>query len=168
MGVGTTLTNKKAAVKTPRMIRLIAAVLIALPGMAAPSLAAPSLAAAEQNVTVQKPWMRYLLPSVPAAGYLTLRNNGGTDVVLTGAASPACGMLMLHKSQDSSGMAMMMEVPSVTVPAHGSVTFAPGGYHLMCMQPAMKIGETVNVTLMFQDGSKLAAGLPVYGPQGSP
>jgi copper(I)-binding protein len=77
-------------------------------------------------------------------------------------------MLMLHKSQDSSGMAMMMDVPSVTVPAHGSVTFAPGGYHLMCMQPSMKIGETVNVTLMFQDGSKLAAALPVFGPQGSP
>jgi copper(I)-binding protein len=48
------------------------------------------------------------------------------------------------------------------------VTFAPGGYHLMCMQPSMKIGETVNVTLMFQDGSKLAAALPVFGPQGSP
>jgi len=152
------LTDKSAAVKTPRMIRFIAAIIIAL----------PSLAAAEQNVTVEKPWMRYLLPSVPAAGYLTLRNNGGTDEVLTGAASPACGMLMLHKSQDSSGMAMMMDVPSVTVPAHGSVTFAPGGYHLMCMQPAMKIGETVNITLIFQDGSKLPAALPVYGPQGSP
>jgi copper(I)-binding protein len=140
------------------MIRYIAAIIIALPGMAA----------AQQNVTVEKPWMRYLLPSVPAAGYLTLHNNGGADVVLTGAASPACGMLMLHKSEDSSGMAMMMEVPSVTVPAHGSVTFAPGGYHLMCMQPSMKVGGTVNVTLKFQDGSKLAAALPVYGPQGSP
>jgi len=140
------------------MIRIIATIFIAL----------PSLAAAEQNITVAKPWMRYLLPSVPAAGYLTLQNNGGADVVLTGASSPACGMLMLHKSQDSSGMAMMMDVPSVTIPAHGSITFAPGGYHLMCMQPTMKIGEIVNITLLFQDGSKLPAALPVYGPQGSP
>ncbi len=119
-------------------------------------------------MTVEKPWMRYLLPSVPAAGYLTLENNGGADVVLTGAESPACGMLMLHKSEDSSGMSMMMDVPNVTIPAHGSVTLAPGGYHLMCMAPRMKIGETVNITLLFQDGSKLSAALPVYGPQGGP
>jgi copper(I)-binding protein len=140
------------------MIRFIAAMLVALPG----------LAAAQQNMTVEKPWMRYLLPSVPAAGYLTLENNGGADVVLTGAESPACGMLMLHKSEDSSGMSMMMDVPGVTIPAHGSVTLAPGGYHLMCMAPRMKIGETVNITLLFQDGSKLPAALPVYGPQGGP
>lgn len=140
------------------MIRFITAALIALPG----------IAAAQQSVTVEKPWMRYLLPSVPAAGYLTLHNNSAADVLLTGAASPACGMLMLHKSEDTSGMAMMMDVPSITIPAHGSVTFAPGGYHLMCMQPSMKRGETVNITLIFQDGSKLPAALPVYGPQGAP
>ncbi len=28
-----------------------------------------------------------------------------------------------------------MMVKQVTVPAHGAVSFSPGGYHLMCMQP---------------------------------
>jgi copper(I)-binding protein len=151
-----------------RPVQLMMKVMIKSCRIAAALVVLPSLAAAQQTVTVQKPWMRYLLPSVPAAGYLTLRNDGGADVVLTGAASPACGMLMLHKSEDSSGMAMMMEVPAVTVPAHGSVSFAPGGYHLMCMTPRMKIGQTVNITLIFKDGSKLPAALPVYGPQGAP
>jgi copper(I)-binding protein len=124
--------------------------------------------AAAQSVSVQKPWVRYLLPSVPAAGYMVLQNNGDADLVLTGAASPACGMLMLHKSQDSSGMAMMMDVPNVTIPAHGSVTLAPGGYHLMCMQPNMKLGDTVTMTLSFKDGANIAVAAPVYGAQGAP
>jgi periplasmic copper chaperone A len=124
--------------------------------------------AAGPAVTVTKPWMRYLLPSLPAAGYMTLRNSGNTDAVLTAAASPGCGMLMLHKSQDDSGMAMMMELQTITIPANGSVTFAPGGYHLMCMQPKMKIGDQLPVTLSFQDGSTLQTTMPVYGAQNAP
>jgi copper(I)-binding protein len=130
--------------------------------------AAPALAAAATPVTVSKPWMRYLLPSIPAAGYMVLNNTGPADETLTAAASPACGMLMLHKSQDSSGMAMMMDVPSITIPAHGSVTFAPGGYHLMCMSPSMQLGEKIPITLSFQDGDKLYLSAPVYGAQTSP
>jgi copper(I)-binding protein len=136
--------------------------LLAMTGLLIPS------AAAAQSVTVEKPWVRYLLPSVPAAGYMVLENHGDSDVMVTGASSPACGMLMLHKSEDSSGMAMMIDVPDVTVPAHGSVTFAPGGYHLMCMQPSMKIGDTVKMTLMFQGGARVVVAAPVYGAQGSP
>jgi hypothetical protein len=128
----------------------------------APAFAAPP------GVTASKPWMRYLLPNLPAGGYLVLQNTSDTPAVITGASSPACGMLMLHQTEDTSGMAMMMSVPSVTVPAHGSVSFAPGGYHLMCMQPVMKPGTTVQVTLSFQDGSTLAVAMPVYGATGAP
>jgi len=120
------------------------------------------------SVTASKPWIRYLLPSIPAGGYMTLHNSGTADAILTSAASPDCEMLMLHKSSDSSGMAMMMDVQTVTVPANGSVTFAPGGYHLMCMQPKMTLGERVPVSLTFQDGSTLLLTMPVYGPTTSP
>ena len=124
--------------------------------------------AAPPELTVVKPWMRYLLPHIPAAAYMVLQNPGAAEVVVTGAASPACGMLMLHKSTDASGMAMMMDVPSLTVPAHGSVALAPGGYHLMCLQPTMKLGEQVPVTLSLRDGSTVTAHLPVYGAQNAP
>jgi copper(I)-binding protein len=108
--------------------------------------------------------MRYLLPNLPAGGYMVLHNAGDSDAVIVAARSPACGSLMLHESQDSSGMSMMMDVPRVTVPAHGQVAFAPGGYHLMCMQPAMKPGQSVMVTL----SSSLAVDMPVYGATGRP
>ena len=124
--------------------------------------------AATPNIIIAKPWIRYLLPNIPAAGYMVVQNTGDTDVELTGAASPDCGMLMLHKSQIDSGMAMMMDVQTVTVPAHGSVTFAPGGYHLMCMQPRMKLGDHIPVTLSFQGGTTISTTMPVYGAQSSP
>jgi copper(I)-binding protein len=131
-------------------------------------LLAPSLALAGTPLTVSKPWMRYLLPSIPAAGYMVLQNGGDADVMVTGARSPACGMLMLHKSKDNSGIAMMMDVPSITVPAHRSLALAPGGYHLMCMQPVMKAGDKVMAVLTLADGSVVNVTLPVYGAQGSP
>ena len=54
------------------------------------------------------------------------------------------------------------------MPAGGSVTFAPAGYHLMCMKPtaAVKPGGTVPVTLTFKDGGTLTGDFPVRGPGG--
>ena len=133
----------------------LAAVLLLLPA-----------AAQAGGVTATDGWMRYLLPSLPAAGYLTLRNDTAAPVVLDGAASPACGTLMLHESKDDSGMATMMDVPALTIPPGGSVSFAPGGYHLMCMQPRMKVRDKVAVTLRFAGGAMLAVTLPVHGASG--
>jgi len=128
----------------------------------------PALAGQAGDITVQQPWMRYLLPSLPAGGYLTLVNNSDYPAVLTGASAAACAALMLHQSMNMGGTAMMMPVASVPVPAHGQAELVEGGYHLMCMAPKMKIGETVAVTLDFADGSTLVANLPVYGATGAP
>jgi copper(I)-binding protein len=135
------------------------------------ALAAAPLAAAAgapPGLSVQSPWMRYLLPSTPAAGYFTLVNNSDTPILLAGAASPACYLTTLHDSSETSGMALMTAVPSITIPAHGSLSFTPGGYHLMCDQPVMKPGDKVNVTLGFADGSSVAVTMPVYGAEGPP
>jgi hypothetical protein len=122
-------------------------------------------AAAAAGVTVEKPWMRFIIKSRPAAGYFTLRNNTGSAVDLTGASSSACGMVMLHQSQEENGVEKMQPVKSITVPAHGTVRFAPGGYHLMCMSPgsSMKVGADVPVTLKFADGNPITAQFPVKG-----
>jgi periplasmic copper chaperone A len=49
-----------------------------------------------------------------------------------------------------------------------AVRFAPGGYHLMCMQPAaaMRPGKTVAVTLDFAGGETLSAPFPVRNATG--
>jgi periplasmic copper chaperone A len=124
--------------------------------------------AAEQGIAVHDPWMRTVIPSRPAAGYFTLSNGSDKPVALVGAASPACGMLMLHQSIQESGQDRMVMVKSIPVPAHGEVKFAPGGYHLMCMSPsnAVSPGNSVSVELRFEDGGTVTANFPVRGATG--
>jgi hypothetical protein len=128
-------------------------------------LASPAFAA---DVTISDGWFRALPAGLPAGGYMMLHNAGTADAVLTGASSPACGMVMLHKSSDTGGMSRMERVKSVTVPAGGSVVFKPGGYHLMCMHPstALTPGATVPVTLIFADVSRAHADFAVKNAKG--
>jgi copper(I)-binding protein len=112
--------------------------------------------------------MRLIIASRPAAGYFTLRNDTDGAVELIGASSPACGSIMLHQSRTVRGVDQMLPVKSISVPAHGTVRFAPGGYHLMCMSPGstMKVGVSVAVTLKFAGGQTATAAFPVEGPAG--
>lgn len=122
----------------------------------------------ETGLALSDPWFRLVMPSLPAAGYFTLSNTGATRKTLIGAASPACGMLMLHRSVDQGGQERMVEVASVPVPAQGKVSLEPGGYHLMCMSPkaAMRPGQSVPVTLRFAGGGSLTASFPVRNATG--
>jgi len=66
-------------------------------------------------------------------------------------------MLMLHRSENVGGTMRMDDVSSVEVAPGATLKFAPGGYHLMCMDPspALKPGARVAVTLSFVDGTKV-------------
>ena len=134
---------------------------------AALMLAATGIAAAA-GLSIEKPWMRLIIKARPAAGYFTVKNDTDKPVDLTGAASPACGMVMLHQSVEVNGVGKMLMVKSVKVPAHGQLSFAPGGYHLMCMQPkdSMTVGKSVPMTLKFAGGIALTAPFPVKGAGG--
>jgi copper(I)-binding protein len=132
------------------------------------SLAAFAAPAFAGDLTVSGAWFRALPTGLPAGGYFTIKNSGGKNVVLTSAQSDSCGMTMLHKTVDTGGMSRMDMVQSVVVPAHGSFAFAPGGYHIMCMEPSpeMSPGSNVNVTLHFADGTKMDVKFDVKGADG--
>jgi periplasmic copper chaperone A len=122
----------------------------------------------EHGLELSGAYMQTTIPSVPAAGYFTLKNNGDVDRVLVEASSPACESIMMHKSESVGGVEKMRMVDSIPVPAHQSVTFAPGGFHLMCMSPAesMKPGISVPATLTFEGGISLTSDFPVRSAEG--
>jgi hypothetical protein len=128
------------------------------------AVAAPAAPA----VRIENPWIRALPGTVPSGGYFVLHNEGKTAITLTGAASPACGMLMLHVSENKGGMSAMRGVTSVDVAPGATLRFEPGSYHLMCMdaKPAIKPGATVPVTLGFKDGEKLTVNFAVRNATG--
>jgi copper(I)-binding protein len=110
---------------------------------------------AKNEIKVTQAWIRVLPANLPAGAYATLRNDGDTDKRLIGASSPVYARIMLHRSTRAHGMSQMHAVKQLAVPAHGNVKLAPGGYHLMLMQPnhAVKPGDRVPIMLKFADGS---------------
>ena len=128
------------------------------------------VSANDAGLVLSDAYLRTIIPSRPAAGYFTLANNGSVDQTLVAASSPACGSVMLHKSVSENGVEKMLPVKSIAVPAHNSITFAPGGFHLMCMQPkaSVKPGGSVSMALKFKDGGIVAGTFPVRGVGANP
>ncbi len=126
----------------------------ALPLAALLLVAAGALAGGDGALTADGAWIRVLPGDLPAAGYVTLRNAGDTEMALTGARSSAYRRIMLHRSAGAGGMSGMVPVARLPVPAHGTARLAPGGYHLMLMDPVHPIapGRKVTLTLVFDGG----------------
>ena len=120
-------------------------------------LTAGAHAAAAAHIRASAAWIRVLPGALPAGGYLTLHNDGDQPVALTSASSEAYVHIMLHRSDMTGGMSRMTMVDALTVPAHGAVTLAPGGYHFMLMQARAPVqpGDKLVLTLKFADGSTL-------------
>jgi hypothetical protein len=75
------------------------------------------------------------------------------DTALVSASSPVAGVVEIHEMKMDGGVMKMSAVKSLAVPAGKGVELKPGGYHVMLMdlkQP-LKEGETVPVTLNFED-----------------
>jgi copper(I)-binding protein len=127
---------------------------------------ATSVSAAELRLT--DAWVRLLPGGAPSAGYFTLHNDGPVDVRLEGASSPDFGMAEMHRTMTDGGRTTMEPVDSAVVPAHGTLAFAPGGYHLMLMHPkaGLKPGDQATVALKLSGGRTLTAAFPVRGPAG--
>ncbi|NLP62487.1 copper chaperone PCu(A)C [Paraburkholderia sacchari] len=127
---------------------------------------APAAHAADAALTAQNAWVRWLPNDLPAAGYVTLKNDGDKPVDLVNVTSDDYGMVMLHQTVSNGSTQKMMMVHKATVPAHGTLSIAPGGYHLMLEHAKHKIapGDTVHVKLQFSDGATLDTPFAVKPP----
>ena len=112
---------------------------------------------------VSHAWIRWLPNNLPAAGYATIQNTSTTPIRLLSADSTGYASVMLHQSLQHDGVERMQMVDAMPIPAHGNAALAPGGYHLMLMQPQGTVipGDVVPVRLHFSDGSTVAADFKV-------
>jgi periplasmic copper chaperone A len=129
-------------------------------------LVASTAAASAAPFDVTDAWFRSLPGGVPAGGYFTAQNNSGREVAITGVQSGACGMLMMHQSSNKGGMSGMDMVEKVAVPPGGAVKFTPGSYHLMCVQPKMKIGAKAPVSFSLSNGTTVVVAFQVKNAAG--
>ncbi|MBO1418502.1 copper chaperone PCu(A)C [Streptomyces sp. FH025] len=92
------------------------------------------------------------------AGYLTVRNDGGSDQLVK-VSSPAAESVTMHRSTAST----MEQVNSLDVPAHGELELARGGTHLMIMgwQKAPALGDELELDLTFAKSGTISVKVPV-------
>jgi copper(I)-binding protein len=113
------------------------------------------LATADATLQVEDAWVREAPPNAHMmAAYMTLKNTGSGDAVLTQVDSPAFDHVMLHKSEVVDGVARMIHQSEIVIPAKGAVELKPGSFHLMMPAPEKRLveGDRVEFVLTFSNG----------------
>jgi hypothetical protein len=138
------------------------------PALALAISAAPALAQEFKagDIVVEKPWARATPKGAEVGGaYVTIQNKGATPDRLTGGKSDFA-TVEVHEMKSVNGVMEMRQVEGgLSIPAHGSVTLSPGGYHLMfthLTHPLTK-GESFKVTLDFEHAGPVEVEFPVAG-----
>jgi copper(I)-binding protein len=127
--------------------------------MAAMFMAAPALA----QVTVENAWARATPPGAKiAAGYLTIRNAGPADKLVS-ASSPAAEKVETHVTMKDGDISRMREVKGYAVPANGKLDLTPSGSHLMLVniKAPLKEGDRVPLVLRFEKAGEVKTELAV-------
>ena len=124
---------------------------------------------AGESPMVSDAWVRSAPPSVKThAGYLTLHNNTGAEASILGAHSPQYEHVKIHYSKIIDGVATMTRQDQITLAPGGMLKMAPGGFHLMLMNPkaVMREGDAVEITLDLAGGGTLSFSATVKRPGG--
>jgi copper(I)-binding protein len=131
---------------------LIAAAALAI---AASAQAAPTYR--QGAIEIDQPWSRPAAAGMTGAGFMTLTNHGKSPTELVSVESPAARKVEIHRSSMAGGVMSMQRQDRVGVPAGGTVTLGPGGYHLMLigLVRPLKTGDRIPATLAFANGARV-------------
>lgn len=114
------------------------------------------------TITVLDPYARPATAgTMSTAGYFEI----GADSMdtLVGARAAGFDAVELHTVTEEDGISRMRQVEGFDLVPGRLVALAPGGNHLMLMGPdgALREGDTIDVTLVFESGAEVAVPLPV-------
>ena len=118
-------------------------------------------------VKVHSPFVRMMPPGQPnTAAFMTLENTCRQDRALVAAESDVSKVVELHTHTMEDGVMRMREVEKIEIPAGQRTELKPGGLHIMLIglhQPLQE-GQTVDLTLVYDDGSRQVVHAPVRHP----
>jgi hypothetical protein len=120
--------------------------------------------AADATIEISQAWARATASGAKVGGaYVTIVNHGSEDDRLTAAASPIAAKVALHTTQEENGVMKMRPLTEVPVKAGATVTFQPGGMHIMLVDLTrpLKVGETFPLTLSFDKAGSVPATVTV-------
>ena len=127
---------------------------------ASAAVAATSTKPADCGLHIEQPWIRAAPPgAMMLAGYAKVSNSCATPATIVGVEGPDFGDASIHETLVENGVSRMRAAGQLTVPAHGQLLFAPGGAHLMLMEPKRMLAEggRTALRLVLADGRKVSA-----------
>lgn len=141
---------------------LLVAAALGLAGCA--STEASTTTTEADSVTISDAWVKAAESGMSAA-FGELENTGDTDATIVSITSDASSMMELHEVVDDGNGSMVMQEKDggFIVPAGGSLTLEPGGYHFMLMDLTAPLvaGDEATFTVTFADGSTMDFTAPV-------
>jgi copper(I)-binding protein len=106
------------------------------------------------NLELTDLWARATPPRAPAAGgFLTITNHGSEADRLIAVSSPVAEIGEIHEMKVEDGVMTMRPLDGgLEIPPNATVSFKPGGYHIMLidLKAPLVEGEEVPVTLTFE------------------
>lgn len=126
-------------------------------------LMAPPLLAAEEGIRVDQAWARASAgAATTGAAYVTLIGGAQADQ-MTGASTPVSASASVHTTAEDNGVMRMRAVPMVPIPAGQTVTFKPGGLHIMLegLKHPLTAGQSFPLTLTFAHAAPVTVDVPV-------
>jgi periplasmic copper chaperone A len=118
-------------------------------------LAMTASAWAQTTVKVEDAWVRGTVATQKATGAF-MRLTPSANARLVAAQSPVAGVVEIHEMAMENDIMKMRQIPGLDLAAGRTLELKPGGYHVMLMdlkQP-MKGGDSVPITLVFEDADK--------------
>jgi periplasmic copper chaperone A len=106
-------------------------------------------------IAVTGAWLRPPAPGLHvAAGYFDIVNRGNASIELIGASSGVSGSIEIHTETHDGDMMQMRALNRVALPPGQTVSFSPGGTHLMLFEFTGVTSPRIPITLQFSDGSQ--------------
>lgn len=118
------------------------------------------------SIRIVDAWVRAVpAASETSAGYLVIHNDSARDDVLIGARIAGVSSTGIHETVADGQTMTMRRRSEVQVPAHGRVTLAPGGLHLMLsgLSQPLRPGEQWQGVLKFRDAGEIPVLLSARG-----
>ena len=110
-------------------------------------------------------WARPADANGTSAVYMTIENPTDLDATLVSATTEVAGIVELHETAMGDNDVMMMRpvAGGITIPSAETRELRPGGFHVMLLDlpDDLIAGETIALTITFDDGSEIAVGAPI-------
>lgn len=101
--------------------------------------------------------------TMSAAVYLELENHTDAAISLISAECDCSDVAVIHATHHDGGLAQMVHVEAINIPANARVSLHPAGEHIMLetIHRELVAGDTIELRLGFDSGEEQTVNVPV-------